>query len=130
MNSIRPLTYLRRSFNKTLLFLSSLVILMIAISCKKESIYAKYTVETIDPTGNEKYLNESSDYIFDQNALHTFELSIPVKDLNKIDSDPTAEEYVEGTLKFNGEVISPVWPCSCFLKILHSSLIASAFLCL
>jgi spore coat protein CotH len=108
MNSIRPLTDLRRSFNKTILFLSSLVILMIAISCKMESMYANYTVEKIDPTGNEKYLNESSDYIFDQNALHTFELSIPLEDLNKIDSDPTAEKYVEGTLKFNGEVISPV----------------------
>ena len=42
--------------------------------------YANYVVDTIVPRGNEKYLNESSDYIFDQNVLHTFELSIPLSE--------------------------------------------------
>jgi len=73
-----------------------------------ESIYANYEVETINPAGDEMYLNESSDFIFNQDTLHTFELSIPEENLKKIDSDPTAEEYVEGTMKFNGEVISPI----------------------
>ena len=99
---------LRRSLKKRVWLMLSVTFLLIAISCKTDSIYAKYIVETIVPTGNEKYLNESSDYIFDQHALHTFELSIPLSNLDKIDSNPAAEEYVEGSLKFNGEILSPV----------------------
>ncbi len=65
-------------------------------------------VETIIPTGNEKYLNTKSDYIFDPSKLHTFELTIPPANLAKIDADPAAEQYVEGSLSFEGESISPV----------------------
>jgi hypothetical protein len=88
---IRLLVYLKKRFFKSVIFMSAIVILLITISCKTESMYANYTVEKIYPTGNEKYINESSDFIFDQNTLHTFELSIPSEDLEKIDSDPTAE---------------------------------------
>ncbi len=64
---------------------------------------------TGNPTiGTEQYLNEKSDYIFDQKKLPTFELTLPAADLAKIDADPTAEEYVEGSLTFEGETISPV----------------------
>ena len=70
--------------------------------------FSDFPIDTIIPNGNEAYLNESSDYIFNQNTLHTFELSIPLKDLKQIDSDPVAEQYVEANLKFNGETISPV----------------------
>lgn len=90
------------------MLLSSIIISLITVSCLTDSTYAKYTIDTIVPTGNEKYVNGSSDYIFDQNALHTFELSIPLSDLKKIDSDPAAEEYVAANLKFNGEELSPV----------------------
>ena len=31
----------------------------------------------INPSGKEKYLSEESDYIFDQNILHDFQLIIP-----------------------------------------------------
>lgn len=65
-------------------------------------------VETIIPSGDENYLNEDSDYIFDQDKLHTFELNIPEEALAQIDADPTAEEYVEASVTFEGETISPV----------------------
>lgn len=67
-----------------------------------------FVVETIIPTGDEKYLNTDSDYIFDQSKLHTFELNLPNAALEDIDNDPTAEQYVEASLTFEGETISPV----------------------
>lgn len=65
-------------------------------------------VPTIIPDGTEQYLNLDSDYIFDQEKLHTFELKLPASALSKIDDDPTAEQYVEGSLIFEGDTISPV----------------------
>ena len=67
-----------------------------------------FEVETIIPTGDEQYLNLDSDYIFNQETLHTFELNLPATALEQINSDPAAEEYVEGALVFNGDTISPV----------------------
>jgi len=60
------------------------------------------------PSGDEQYLNQNSDYIFDQEKLHTFELDIPESALDLLNDDPAAEEYVEGSLTFEGETISPV----------------------
>ena len=54
------------AYKKIAFFLSSIVISLTAISCKTDSIYANYVVESVVATGNEKYLNESSDFIFDQ----------------------------------------------------------------
>lgn len=65
-------------------------------------------IETIIPVGSEKYLNENSEYIFDQSKLPTFELNLPVSSLIKINRNPAAEEYVEGSLTFEGETVSPV----------------------
>ena len=65
-------------------------------------------VERIIPGGDENYLSDNSDYIFDQDRLHTFELTIPTQNLAKIDANPAAEQYVEGQLTFDGETISPV----------------------
>ena len=73
-----------------------------------DNIKEEFIVPTINPNGNEQYLNLSSDFIFDQNELRTFELKLTEKDLEKIDSDPTAEQYVEGMLIFEGDTISPV----------------------
>ena len=89
-----------------------LIYLIIALTaCKKGPIDYNdpdFNVETITPSGNEQYLTLDSDYIFDQNKLHTFELNIPGSSLFEIDSDPTAEQYTEGTLTFEGETLSPV----------------------
>jgi len=65
-------------------------------------------VEIIVPIGNEKYLNYSSDSIFNQNKLPTIEINLPINALAYIDSDPASEEYVEGSLTYNEETISPI----------------------
>ncbi len=65
-------------------------------------------IPTIIPNGEEQYLNEDSDYIFDQDILHTFRLEIPTSSLVKINSNPKAEQYVEAMLIFEGDTISPV----------------------
>jgi hypothetical protein len=49
-----------------------------------------------------------SAYLFDQSKLHTFELNLSAEDLAFLNDDPTAEQYVEGTLTFEGETIGPV----------------------
>lgn len=67
-----------------------------------------FEVKTVIPRGDENYLQHESDYIFDQHKLPTFELRIPGSALAQIDADPAAESYVEGSLTFEGETISPV----------------------
>ncbi len=67
-----------------------------------------FVVPTVIPTGNEKYLNMDSDYVFDQSTLNTYELLLPEDALAVINDDPAAEEFVEGTLIFQGDTISPV----------------------
>ena len=49
-----------------------------------------------------------SAYLFDQSALHTFELFLRNADLAKLDADPTAEVYVPGQLVFQGGLIPNV----------------------
>ncbi len=66
------------------------------------------TVDPIDPTGEENYLSGNSDYIFDQSKLHSFDLTLSQEDYDKINNDPAAEEYVGGSLTFEGETIAPV----------------------
>jgi spore coat protein CotH len=85
-----------------------LTISWITSSCERNSRFVSSGVDIITPTGEEKYLNESSEYIFDQKQLHTFEINIPKKALKHIDRNPAAENYVEGNFIFNGEKISPV----------------------
>ena len=58
----------------------------------------KDIIKTINPDGSEKYLILDSDYIFNEDELHTFELKIPEGSLKKLDTDPSAEEYIEGVL--------------------------------
>ncbi|MEM6317947.1 MAG: CotH kinase family protein [Bacteroidota bacterium] len=103
---------------KSLLLCTHLLILLLFLACGEETTteVAPVTptsevnnqVPIITPTGDERYLNTKSKYIFDQDKLHTFELTLPEASLAKIDQDPAAEEYVEGSLTFEGETISPV----------------------
>ena len=44
-------------------------------------------VEAIIPVGNENYLNEKSDYIYNQDKIATFELNLPAAALRKLDND-------------------------------------------
>ena len=63
---------------------------------------------TITPDGSENYLNFDSEYIFDQESLHTFDLVLSEENLNLLNADPTAEEYVQGMLIFENDTLSPV----------------------
>lgn len=87
-------------------------LLLIISSCSDDDLIidtaSEFQVPIVIPNGNENYLNEGSDYIFDQEQLRTFELKIPQSAISKLDEDPSAEEYVEGILIFEGDTISPV----------------------
>ena len=63
---------------------------------------------TITPDGSENYLNFDSEYIFNQESLHTFDLVLSEENLNLLNADPTAEEYVQGMLIFEKDTVSPV----------------------
>lgn len=67
-----------------------------------------FTVPIVTPNGDEDYIEGESEYIFDQSVLHTYELKLPQSSLASINNDPAAEQYVEGTLIFEGDTISPV----------------------
>ncbi len=100
------MVFKKQNIQKSLLpglFIS--IIILLLISCISAS---EKRVEKIVPNGDEKYLTMDSDYIFDQSRLHTFELHLPKSSLERIDADPAAEEYVEGSLIFDGETVSPV----------------------
>ena len=87
------------------------IFLLLLVSCANhqgKDLSHNLVVPNIQTVGTENYLNGNSDYIFDQESLHTFELKIPESSLRKIDSDPTKEEYVEGMLIFQGDTLSPV----------------------
>tara|TARA_B100001250_G_scaffold372868_1_gene358654 strand:+ start:298 stop:1653 length:1356 start_codon:yes stop_codon:yes gene_type:complete len=87
------------------------IFLLLLVSCANhqgKGLRKNFVVPNIQTVGTENYLNGNSDYIFDQESLHTFELKIPESSLKKIDSDPTKEEYVEGILIFRGDTLSPV----------------------
>ena len=52
--------------------------------------------------------SHTSSYIYDQDKLHRFDIYLTNENLNRIDNDPAAEEYVEGFLVFEGKVIKNV----------------------
>ena len=85
-------------------------ILSTSLSCKKENIQIISDQEELNNIINsfEEYIyenNHSSDYIYDQNKLHRFDLFLTQKNLDEINSNPAAENYVEGSLVFEGNVI-------------------------
>ena len=49
-----------------------------------------------------------SSYIFDQTELRTYELHLSEEALATLDDDPAAEEYVEGSMTFEGQTVEPV----------------------
>ena len=57
-----------------------------------------------DPTPNELSPEPSDEaaYIYDQSVVHQFDLILTPENLEILDSDPTAEEYVPGRLVFEG----------------------------
>lgn len=75
-------------------------------------------IDSVDPTATAlgplveiplmNWQSGSSDYLYGQESLHTFELIISDEALAEINNDPSEEAYVEGSLTFEGETISPV----------------------
>ncbi|MGK0332094.1 MAG: hypothetical protein ACI89G_002179 [Minisyncoccia bacterium] len=61
-----------------------------------------------EPVALARYESESSDALFDPGVVHTFAIDLDSDKLAEIDADPTAEEYVEGSLTFDGETIGPI----------------------
>lgn len=84
------------------------IIFLLFISCNKYEFYTSTGVKIIYPTGSELYLNENSNYLFNQDSLFTLELEIPKKALEYIDANPVAKEYIEGSLTLGKETISPI----------------------
>ncbi len=70
--------------------------------------YPEISVPEFVPTGDEAYITGDSEYIFDQEALRTYSLILSGSALHEINSNPTAEKYVEGMLVFESDTISPV----------------------
>ena len=63
------------------------------------------TTDDVEADGDGDDDERGSDYLFAQDQLHTFELTLSDDDLAFLDADPTAEQYVGGTLTFEGETI-------------------------
>ena len=79
-------------------------------SCNEDDILSLNEIDNILDTF-EEYVssnNHSSDYIYDENKLHRFDLYLNDENLEKINSDPAAENYVEGSLVFENKVIKNV----------------------
>ena len=94
-------------------FLLIFFILSTSLSCKKENIQIISDQEELNNIINsfEEYIYEndhSSDYIYDQNKLHRFDLFLTQENLDEINNNPAAENYVEGSLVFEGKVIKNV----------------------
>jgi len=80
---------------------------MFFITCKKDSL-----IDSNEYFGDfEEYIeleSHSSNYIYDQNNLHRFDLFIDDDKLNILNNDPAAENYVQGSLVFEGKIINNV----------------------
>lgn len=91
----------------------SLLLLVLVSSCSKDSLDEMDTISDETPSGIEfeEYVeseNHSSNYIYDHNKLHRFDIYISQQNLNKINNDPAAEQYVEGSLVFENKIVSNV----------------------
>ena len=85
-----------------------ILFIFLICSCNKNDGFTSSGVQIIEANGDENYLNQPSDSIFNQDKLPILEINLPDGALAYINSDPAAEEYVEGSLTYNGETISPI----------------------
>lgn len=66
------------------------------------------TTSAAQPEQGSASATGDAEYIFDQDELRTYELTIDPELLAEIDADPTAEEWVAGSLTFEGETLEDV----------------------
>ena len=83
-------------------------IIIIFCSCQPDIVIPDNIPDPVDTNSTPNYLVKNSDYIFDQNSLHTFELRLPDSSLAFLDSEPSAEIYTEGKLIFQGDTLNSV----------------------
>ena len=63
-------------------------------------------INSFDEYNNDE--SHLSDYIYDQDRLHRFDIYITEKNLDKIDRNPAAEKYVEGHLVFENKIVKNI----------------------
>lgn len=103
------------------IFFTLLLLMLFGFSCsseKESDIELSNEVNIIDKENINQIVNSfenyysddshSSDYIYDQNKLHRFDIYLTQQNLSEIDSNPVAEEYVEGFLVFEGKVVKNI----------------------
>lgn len=83
------------------------VSILFFLACTPEDVEPE-TPPIINSIPNFQYLDLDSEYLFNQDKFHTFELILSEENLAFLDNDPSAEQYVEGKLKFEGETVSQV----------------------
>ena len=105
---------MKRCFSNILVFLT-----LFCCTTEKE-VFSPSTDETTenyeDPINQiidsfDEYNNDEShlsDYIYDQDKLHRFDIYITEKNLDKIDRNPAAEKYVEGHLVFENKIVKNI----------------------
>ena len=89
----------------------NIILLFVFFACSKNnssenSLEIDEILESFKEYSQES--SHSSDYIYDQNKLHRFDLYLSETNLDKIDSAPADEKYVEGSLVFENRVIKKV----------------------
>ena len=99
--------------NIKLILLLNFFIIITFISCNRSSQLnlseeedMSQIIDSFEEYNNED--NHSSDYIYDQNKFHRFDIFLTQNNLNEINSNPAAEKYVEGFLVFEDKIIKNV----------------------
>ena len=91
-------------------FYTIILISIFIYSCKKDDLSENITYNQ-NSESLEEYVynvNDLSDYIYDQSKLHRFDILISQENLNLIDNDPTAEQYVDASFIFEDKIVKDV----------------------
>ena len=91
-------------------FYTIILISIFIYSCKKDDL-SENIIYDQNTESLEEYVynvNDLSDYIYDQSKLHRFDILISQENLNLIDNDPTAEQYVDASFIFEDKIVEDV----------------------
>ena len=91
-------------------FYTIILISIFIYSCKKDDL-SENIIYDQNTESLEEYVynvNDLSDYIYDQSKLHRFDILISQENLNLIDNDPTAEQYVDASFIFEDKIVKDI----------------------
>ena len=91
-------------------FYTPIFLSIFLFSCEKDDLSENIISDQVDDS-LEDYIynaNDLSDYIYDQSKLHRFNIIISQENLNLINNDPTAEQYVDASFIFEDKIIRDV----------------------